>query len=223
MCPAVRNPFGLTVGGEGARGSGVTWLQPIDRAPDNDIGSGFGQSWAICPALQLNSVVSRKVHGSAGTFDINLSLTGTRGVECRAPGNTGTPGADYKMVFTFSTPVASCGTASNETLVRGPNQDQCSVNLAGLANAQYSSVTLTGVVSATGAPLNVTGTMGLLVGDVNASGIVTSGDTNLCKAQALQQVTASNFRNDINASGAITTGDVNLIKQHALEQLPTTP
>jgi hypothetical protein len=65
--------------------------------------------------------------------------------------------------------------------------------------------------------------MGLLIGDVNASGIVTSGDTNLCKAQALQPVTSANFRNDINASGAITTGDVNLIKQNALSQLPTPP
>ena len=71
---------------------------------------------------------------------------------------------------------------------------------------------------------NVTGPqMGLLVGDVNASGVVTSGDTNLCKAQALQTVTSSNFRDDINASGAITTGDVNIIKQNALGRLPTPP
>jgi len=49
---------------------------------------------------------------------------------------------------------------------------------------------------------------------------VTSGDTNLCKAQALQPVTNDNFRNDVNASGAITTGDVNIIKQNALSQLP---
>ena len=54
-------------------------------------------------------------------------------------------------------------------------------------------------------------------GDV---GVVTTGDTNLCKAQALQTLTNSNFRNDINVSGAITTGDVNLIKQNALTQLP---
>jgi Dockerin type I domain len=61
--------------------------------------------------------------------------------------------------------------------------------------------------------------MGVLVGDVNASGVVTSGDTNLCKSQALQPVTSANFRNDINASGSITTGDVNIIKQNALSHL----
>jgi len=61
--------------------------------------------------------------------------------------------------------------------------------------------------------------MGVLIGDVNASGVVTSGDTNLCKAQALQPVTGANFRNDVNASGSITTGDVNIIKQNALAHL----
>jgi hypothetical protein len=97
------------------------------------------------------------------------------------------------------------------------------VNLTGVPNAQYLTVTLTGAVDSTGATGNVSGTMGVLIGDVNASGVVTSGDTNLCKAQALQPVTNANFRNDINASGSITTGDVNIIKQNALSQLPSPP
>jgi hypothetical protein len=62
--------------------------------------------------------------------------------------------------------------------------------------------------------------MGVLVGDVNASGVVTSGDTSLCEAQAVQPITGANFRNDINASGAITAGDASAIKQNALSQLP---
>src|SRR5207253_591293 len=55
------------------------------------------------PVVPLNTVVSRKTHGDAGMFDINLPLTGTRGIECRAPGHL--PGGavgDYQMVFTFS-------------------------------------------------------------------------------------------------------------------------
>ena len=95
------------------------------------------------------------------------------------------------------------------------------VNLTGVANAQYVTVSLTNVSDSVGNfSSTVSATMGVLVGDVNASGIVTSGDTNLCKAQALQPVSAANFRNDINTSGAITTGDVNIIKQNALSQLP---
>jgi hypothetical protein len=171
-------------------------------------------------------VVSRKVHGTAGTFDINLPLTGTRGVECRSIGQTGTAGADYKVVFTFPNNITNCGSAGTTggSVVPGPNANQCTENLTGIPNAQYTTVILNGVTDVAGNTGNVTGPqMGVLVGDVNASGVVTSGDTNLCKAQALQTVTSANFRNYINASGAITTGDVNIIKQNALSQLPTPP
>ena len=34
--------------------------------------------------LEPTSVVSRKTHRAAGIFDINLPLTGTAGIECRA-------------------------------------------------------------------------------------------------------------------------------------------
>src|SRR6185437_15254066 len=116
------------------------------------------------------SVVSRKVHATAGTFDINLPLTGPRGVECRSPGQTGTAGVDYKMVFSFSAPVTSCGTASSGSVSSGPNPNQCTVNLTGVPNAQYTTVTLTGVNVLTSCVTpftgNVSGTMGLLIGDV---------------------------------------------------------
>jgi hypothetical protein len=219
--PAVRNPFGLTVAGEGAVGNGVTWLQPIDRAPDADFGNG--KSWAICPSLQLSSVVSRKVHGSAGTFDIDLPLTGTRGIECRAPGQTGTPGVGYKLVFTFATPMAGCGTASTGVVGRGPNQDQCSVNLTGVPNAQYITVTLNGVVNATGAIGNVSGTMGVLIGDVNFTGGVDGNDVAAVQSHTRQSVNDTNFQYDVNATGAIDGNDVAITQGHTRTSLPSPP
>jgi hypothetical protein len=188
----------------------------------------------IVPGPPLpTSVVSRKVHTGAGTGDIPLPLTGTRGVECRSPEQTGTTGVDYKVVFTFVnniTPTGSCGTngtaVGSGSVVSGPAANQCTVNLNGIPDAQYTTVTLNGVSDVAGNNGPVSAPMGLLVGDVNASGVVNTGDTNLCKAQALQTVTfgpTGNFRNDINASGVINTGDVNLIKQNALHQLPTPP
>jgi len=164
---------------------------------------------------QLVTVVSRKSHGGAD-FDVALPLTGTRGVECRT--------GDVNLIFTFAAPVTNCGTATQGTASAGPTSTQCTVTLSAPATRQYYQIGLNGVVSASGGSANFPGPQwGMLIGDVNASGVVTSGDTNLCKAQALHQVTTSNFRDDINATGSITTGDVNLIKQHALEQLPTTP
>ena len=42
-----------------------------------------------CNPLQITSVVSRKTHGGAGTFDVDLPLSGSAGVECRYGGASG--------------------------------------------------------------------------------------------------------------------------------------
>jgi hypothetical protein len=171
----------------------------------------------------LNGVVSRKVHGSAGIFDIDLPLTGTHGIECRAPGNTGTAGVDYKLVFNFATPVADCGTASTGVTVRGPNQDQCTVNLTGVTNAQYTTVTLTGVVNATGATGNISSTMGVLLGDTTANGLVNSSDIAQTQSQSGEPVTSGNFREDVTVSGEINSSDISLVQSKSGTGLPTSP
>jgi hypothetical protein len=180
------------------------------------------------PPVQLVSAVSRKVHGSAGTFDIGLPLAGYPGIECRSGGTNG----DYTMAFSFANTLASIsgarvtsGTGSViSSNIDGNDAHRYIVNLTGVTNAQVITVSLTNVTDSAGDSSSaVSASMGILLGDVNASGVVTSGDTNLCKAQALQPVTNTNFRNDINASGSITTGDVNQIKQNALSRLPAAP
>jgi hypothetical protein len=183
--------------------------------------------------IPLTSVVSRKTHGGAGSFDVNLPLAGTRGVECRGSGIV----SDYTLVFKFPNLLTSVGGASvtshnpsngtgsvSSSMIDPNDHHNYIVNLSGVSTAQYITVTLTAVNDGVNNVSAVVGPqMGVLVGDVNASGVVTTGDVNLCKAQALQPVTNSNFRDDINFSGAITTGDVNLIKQQALTQLPSPP
>jgi hypothetical protein len=175
--------------------------------------------FAAFDPLSLTSVVSRKVHGGAGTFDITLPLTGTRGVECRTSGQTGTVGVDYKLVFTFQTPVTSCGGASTGTVVSGPNSNQCTVNLTGLPSAQYTTVTLTGVTSPAGS-VNASGTMGLLVGDTTADGSVNSADIGQTKSQSGHLVTSSNFREDVTVDGSINSADIGLVKSKSGTALP---
>src|SRR5207302_6154112 len=51
----------------------------------------------VAPAVPVaQSAVSRKTHGGAGDFDVDLPLTGTSGVECRSGGATN----DFTMVVT---------------------------------------------------------------------------------------------------------------------------
>ncbi len=115
---------------------------------------GFAQ---FSPTLKLTNVVSRKIHGSAGQFDVDLPLTGTPGIECRSGG----AGGDYTLIFTFvnNTTVTSAsvssGTGSVSSSSPGPNPNQYTVNLTGVTNAQYVTVTLNGVLDSTGASGNV--------------------------------------------------------------------
>ena len=193
-------------------------------------------SAVTCLAIPpLASVVSEKVHGSAGPFDVNLPLPTAlpspqpRGVECRSPGQTGTAGFDYKLVFTFvNNIVATTGCGSTSTpagsVVAGPNANQCTVNLNGLPNAQYTTVTLNSVTDVAGNSGPVASPqMGLLVGDVNANGLVNSTDTSLTQAQSGQAVGASNFRTDINANGLINSTDTSIVRANSGTGLPSSP
>jgi hypothetical protein len=170
----------------------------------------------------LTGVVSRMTHGSgAGTFDINLPLIGTRGVECRSSAFLGA--GNYTMIFSFVNNVTSCGSASIGSLSSGPSLNQCTVNLTGVANAQYTTVTLNNVLDVQNNTGNVSATMGALVGDVNGNGVVSNTDVSLVKAQVAAPVGVSNFRNDVNATGVISNTDVSLTKAQVGATLPTAP
>jgi hypothetical protein len=170
----------------------------------------------IALPVPLVSVVSRKVHGSAGTFDINLPLTGTRGVECRSGGANG----NYQMVFTFVNNVTNCGSASIGSLSSGPNPNQCTVDLTGVANQQYITVTLNNVLDSQTNTGNVAATMGVLIGDTSANGLVNSTDVSQTQAQSGKAVTGSNFRTDVNANGLINSTDVSLVQSKSGTGLP---
>jgi hypothetical protein len=175
----------------------------------------------VTPVLpQLISVVSEKTHTGVGPFDINLPLTGTRGVECRSGGSNG----QFTMIFSFTTLLSSCGTASSGTVAAGPNPNQCTVNLSGVTNATYVTVTLNGVVSSTGGlGNNFTGTMGVLLGDVNGNGVVSNTDVSVVKGQVTAPVGAANFREDVNTNGVISNTDVSVTKAQVGTTLPSPP
>jgi hypothetical protein len=220
---AVTNPFGLTFAGEGALGDGATFARPMDVAPN----SGAGQRWAVCvpPPVQLNAVVSRKIHGSAGTFDINLPLTGNPGIECRSGGASG----DYTMVFTFAnrlTSVGGAGVSSGTVSSSSGNIDTNDahnyiVNLTGVTNAQVITVSLSNVSDTAGNFSSaISASMGVLVGDTTGDGFVNSADIAQTKSQSGNAVTSANFREDVNADGFINSADISLVKSKSGTALP---
>jgi hypothetical protein len=172
----------------------------------------------------LTSVVSRKVHGGAGTFDINLPLTGSPGIECRS----GDVAGDYKLIFTFVNTLTSVGgasvtsgTGSVSSKMIGADAHKYIVNLTGVNNGQVIRVRLTNVNDSAGnTGSSVPISMGVLLGDTTANKTVNSSDVSQTKARSGTATSASNFRNDVTLNGLINSSDVSTVKSKSGTALP---
>jgi hypothetical protein len=182
------------------------------------LGSASAELYESC-TLTPTQVVSRKIHGSAGPFDINLPLTGNVGVECRSGGATN----DYQMIFIFANSVtvggASVTSGTGSLSSFSVSGSQVTVNLTGVTNVQRITVTLFNVNDGTHTG-DVPVSMGVLVGDVNGNAVVNASDVSLTKSQVGQPVSGSNFREDVNADGVINSTDVALVKAEVGTALP---
>ncbi len=164
------------------------------------------------------SAVSRKTHGAAGTFDVDL-LPPAPGIECRR----GTPsGMDFTVVITFAVPVTVTGATvmsqdnmatADPPIVSGMT---VTVNLHNVSNAQRLTITLTNVNGAGDVPIP----MAVLLGDTSANGSVNSSDIGQTKAQTGIPVTQSNFREDVTVDGNINSSDISVVKSKTGTALP---
>jgi hypothetical protein len=181
-------------------------------------------TFPTCLDTPLARVVSRKTHGNAGPFDIQLPLAGNPGIECRME----QLGGIHHVVFIFANPVLTVSGATvdhpmdKSAEVDGPpikSQDgrEVTVNLKNVSDAQTITVTLVGVNDGTNTA-NFGINMALLLGDVNGSRAVSNGDVSLVKAQVSHPVGGANFRDDVNSNGTLSNGDVSITKA----QVPTT-
>jgi hypothetical protein len=179
--------------------------------------SVFGQLVPTAPALA--SAVSRKVHGSAGTFDLPLSLVATN------PTTEPRQGPTQTIVLTFDKPIVSATAAVTEGVATAGTPifsgNNVIVDLSGVTDQQYLTVSLANVASSDGTS-GGSGSVriGLLLGDVNQSRTVTVADLGLVNAQLAQPVTATNFLKDVNASGTLTVADKAITNADLTRALP---
>jgi hypothetical protein len=176
-------------------------------------------SYGLITKFNAINAVSRKVHGSAGTFDIGLPLAGTPGIECRTGGATN----DYQVVVTFGGPV----TVSNAQVTQGTgsvsststNNNQVFINLTGVTNAQTIQITLFAVNDGT-STADVSIPMSILIGDTTGNGAVNSSDIAQTQSQSGQPVSGSNFREDVTVNGLINSSDISLVQSRSGTALP---
>ena len=204
---------GAHEGATGAMGFGiVASVGSAVGAPGGGGGGGGGGT-----AVTLSSVLSRKAHGSAGTFDITIDrtqpITSSVTVEPRQIGS------GHKIVFQFSGAITAAGTVTAE------DTSNASIGtVSATAVGSTVEVTLTNVLDArrvrialanvNGAGVNVNASIGFLVGDVNSSRSVTSADINRVKGKT-GAATSSTFIYDVNASGTVDSTDLSATKQRS--------
>ena len=179
----------------------------------------------VIAPLSLVGVVSRKVHGSSGTFSLpittGVAIAGAVTVESRLIG-TG-----HSIVFQFSEAITSVGTASavdgaSATVATGiPTSagNEITVILTGVADRSRVTVTLANV-NGTGAAVTFPVSLGFMVGDQNGSYFVDGGDISAIRARSGQTTTTLNFRGDFNSSGAIDGGDISTVRARSGNNLP---
>lgn len=180
--------------------------------PNNLFGNGRANALAAYNYVAILSGVSRKTHGSAGTFDVPLTFSGEPAVECR---NTA---GNHTLVFTFNNNLQSgnaivtggVGTVSGAPVIAGSTM---TVNLTGVADVQRLTLTLQSVTDTNSEVLPDTAIrINFLAGDVNANKSVNAADVAAAKAQLGQSVGAGNFRADYNANGTLNAADIAGIK-----------
>jgi hypothetical protein len=173
-----------------------------------------------CNPLSITNVVSHKVHGSAGAFDINLPLSGEPGLESR---NTG---GNHTFIFSFSNNIMSgnatvtsgTGNVTSPPIVSG---NTMTVELSGVTDVQQIAVTASNVMDTFGQTLPDTAvTANILAGDTTANKSVNSSDVIMTKQRVGAVIDATNFRTDVNASGTVNASDVTMVKGLVGDSLP---
>lgn len=174
---------------------------------------------SLAPPPNLLAAVSRKIHGSAGAFDIDLPLTGTVGIESRAD-NT------LMLVFTFDHDITGgiVSVGSGTAIIAGApvfNGNQMIVTLSGVADVQTIIVRLSGVTDTDGGILpSIEVAAGILQGDVNGTRAVNTSDVNIVRAFTVPgTIGATNFRTDLDLSGQVDAADVNAVRSSSGNQL----
>jgi uncharacterized delta-60 repeat protein len=165
--------------------------------------------------FQLTGAASRKSHGSAGTFDLDLPLSGAVAVEPRMSGG------DHMIVMTLNNAVASgkvsiangAGTMSGTPTFTG---NTVKANLSGVADGQMVTLRLTDMQDGFGRVLpEAAVNFHVLPGDVSGNMVVNATDISQIKSQSGAPVTHANFHLDVTANGLINASDAALVKSRS--------
>jgi len=207
ICTVVGNQ--LTIVGAGTCSLAAT--QPGDA----DYNGAFALADVLInPAsIAFTFAKSRKTHGSAGTFNLDIdstqAISGLVTVEPRS-----SVGGGHLIVFQFSGVVTTPGTVSVTPVgIAGApiaSNNEVLIPLSNVPDNQRVTITLVNVNGSVNPPPI---SLGFLVGDVNNTRSVNAADISAVKAnQDKTPLDNSNYKFDLDANGTITSSDILLVK-----------
>lgn len=177
-------------------------------------------------SYNISSAVSRRTHGGAGDFDVDLiDPIGSYPVpvECRQGGPT-------KIIVTFDGNISGSGGLDvSDVLVMDSVKGQTvpssvsingavlTINLSGVADKSHVTVTFPGILDALEDPISDHNVVAFdcRVGDVDGDGDVDIFDMVAVRNELDEDVDSENYRCDINADGSIDLFDQVLARNHA--------
>ncbi|HEX8281537.1 MAG TPA: dockerin type I domain-containing protein, partial [Chthoniobacterales bacterium] len=190
-------------------------------ATANDLTANAATYMLVGPIPGVTDVVSRKTHGSAGTFDVSL-LPGTPRIEPRR--GAGTNNGDHQIVFRFAQPVTFTnatvfppgppGSGVSSTSPNNVPSTEVVVNLTGVGNQQTLTVRLNGV-TLNGGTTNLEVPVSFLLGDTNTDRSVNSGDAQQTRNRSGQLTNGNNFLSDVNTDGSVNSGDAFIVRANS--------
>ena len=161
--------------------------------------------------LTLARAASRKTHGSAGSFEIALPLSGNVGIEDRESRSDAIVLAFNHNVTGASGVSSSCGKASVAPDPSDPHNLIVTVQTIS-CDDQIITLTVSGVTDDQGNTADATVSYGKLVGDVDGNSIVNFNDAKAVRNASPRHATGDNFRADLNADGRINNEDIGMAK-----------
>ena len=173
--------------------------------------------------VAISSVVSRKIHGATGTFELPIDLaaaiSGAVTVEPRVSGTS------HTIVFRFNIPVVTVGSISSldaasvaiGSAIFAISGNDVVVTLSGVPDNRRAKVTLTNI-NATN--FNAVASIGFVSGDVGNNRAVNAADIVAAKARSGKPLDTTNYRFDVDTSGAINAADVSAVKKRSGFGLP---